>query len=96
MPSYDDYLGNAEALAQEVVNVWGIHMQAGNRDSLTPEFMEVFDKACRYQEAKKPADFYRERKALPTDEGQKAAQTEETTRRAFIDAYKPWAEKHAG
>lgn len=95
MTSFEDYLTNAEALAQEVVNVWGIHTQAGNADSLTPEFMDVFDKACRYQEAKQPADFYRKRNALPTDEGQRAAQTEETARRVFIEAYKPWVEKHA-
>ena len=55
MLSFEDYLTNAEALAQDVVDIWAKITQAGDGDSLTPEFMDVFDKACRYQEAKLPA-----------------------------------------
>jgi hypothetical protein len=63
---------------------------AGNANSLTPEFLDIFEKACRYQEAKKSADFYRSRNALPEE----IAEAEETALRTFVDAYKPWWEKH--
>jgi len=90
MPKFEDHLNNADALAQEVVNAWGQNVQAGNRDSLTPEFLDVFDKACRYQERKWSADSYRAHNAL-SDEG---ARAENEARRTFIQAYLPWVEKH--
>jgi hypothetical protein len=93
MHPFEDYLKSADALAQDVVNAWGLNTRAGNAASLTPEFLDVFEKACRYQQVKSSADFFRSRDALlQTEEGQKAVQTVEAARRAFIEAYKPWAE----
>jgi hypothetical protein len=80
----------ADTLAQEVVNTWGLHTQAGNAKVLTPEFLDIFEKACRYQEAKTAADFFQSRNAL----SESGAETEEAARRTFIEADKPWAEKH--
>ena len=79
-------------LLKKAVNAWGVQMQAGNGDSLTPEFLDIFAKACRYQETKRPADFGRSHNLL-TDE---VAQAEDSARRAFVEAYKPWFEKHTG
>jgi hypothetical protein len=91
MAPIEDYLKRADALAQEVVNDWGLQVKAGNGAYLTPEFLDIFDKACRYQQAKGPADFYRSRNALTAE----VAQAEETARRTFVEAYKPWAEHTA-
>jgi hypothetical protein len=90
MPTLEDYLTDADSLAQEVVDAWGLNIQAGNRDSLTVEFLDVLDKACRYQEKKWSADSYRAHHAL-SEEGAKA---EDTAWRTFIQAYVPWMEKH--
>jgi hypothetical protein len=73
-----------------VVNAWGQHVCAGNAASLTPEFLDIFEKACRYQQRTGPADFFRLRNALQTNEGQEAAHAEDTARRTFIEAYKAW------
>ena len=68
-------------------------MCAGNATSLTHEFLEIFEKACAYQQRTGPVDFFRLRNALQTDEGQEAAHAEDTARRTFIEAYKAWVEK---
>jgi hypothetical protein len=94
MPPFEDPVKSVDALAQEVVNAWGLNMRAGNAISLTPEFLDVFEKASRYQGAKRVADFYRLRNALLSEEGEEAAQAEETARRTFTEVYKPWVEKH--
>jgi hypothetical protein len=94
MPSIEEYLTNARSLAQEMVNAWGVQVQAGNAASLTPEFLDIFEKACRYQQTTGPADFFRSRNALMSEEGAEAANAEETARRIFIEAYKAWVEKH--
>lgn len=90
MPTFEGYLKNAAVIAQDVVNAWGLNVQAGNRDSLTAEFLDVFEKACRYQEKKQSADFYRAHNALSGE----CAQAEDAARRTFIQAYLPWVEKH--
>ena len=90
MPTFEDYLEDAAVLAQDVVNAWGFSVQAGNRHLLTAEFSDVFDKACRYQERKQSADFCRACSALSEEQ----AQAEDAARRAFVQAYLPWVEKH--
>ncbi len=47
MPLLEQYLEHADKLAQDVVNAWGNSVTAGN--ALTPEFNELFDKACTYR-----------------------------------------------
>ena len=90
MPTFEDCLKDAAVLAQDVVNAWGLNVQAGNRDLLTAEFLDVFEKACLYQEKKRSADFYRTRNALSEEH----AQAEDAARRTFIQTYLPWVEKH--
>lgn len=90
MPSIEEYLERADDLAQEVVNAWGVNMQAGNAALLTDEFKSVFDKACRYRDAKEVADNHREFSML----SERDAAEEMTTRQAFAEAYKILWEKH--
>jgi hypothetical protein len=52
MPPIGYCTEHADELAQEVVNAWAANMQAGNADSLTDDFKALFDKACRYREAR--------------------------------------------
>ena len=86
----EEYLKNADRLAQDVINVWCINMQAGNGPLLSTEFKMVLDKTCEYRTAKSIADNQREFDALPE---QKAAE-ERDTRIAFAKAYKEFWERH--
>jgi hypothetical protein len=89
MPALEKYLEHAPELAQVVVNTWAEIVQAGNTD-FTDEFKDVFDKACRFRNAKSTADNRREFKILTEQE----ATEESATLRAFAKAYKAFYEKH--
>jgi hypothetical protein len=52
MPPIGYCVGHAEELAQEVVNAWAVNMRAGSAGSLTDDFKALFDKACRYRDAR--------------------------------------------
>jgi hypothetical protein len=78
------YIENADELAQKVVNVWGPYAQAGQQDALGPEFLAVFDKACRHKEAKDLADNHREFGMLSVGDETR----ERDARIAFAEAYK--------
>jgi cell division protein FtsB len=80
---------DVERDAQEVVNVWGLNMQAGNAASLTKEFKVLFELACRYQEASKLAQSHRLFDALSEQE----AIDELVTRQTFAEAYKSREDK---
>jgi hypothetical protein len=81
----------ASRYAQEMVNAWGVNMKSGNSNSLTPEFMDVFEKACQYQSAKQQADSHRQLNIL----SETNAEAEETaTRLLFAEAFTKWCEKH--
>jgi hypothetical protein len=83
---------NASACAQEIVNAWGLNVRAGNSSVLTPAFMDVFDKACRYQQAKQQADSYRRLNALH----ETGAEAEETAaRQLFAEAFTEWCDQHS-
>lgn len=82
-------MANADLIAQDVVNAWGINIAAGNETLMTPEFLGILDKACRYQHAKHQADFYRRRNALDEE----MAHDETVARQAFISAYHPWCQR---
>jgi mevalonate kinase len=90
MPPIEEYLQRADELAQEVVNAWGVNMQAGNAASLTDEFKAVLDKACRYRNAKEVADNHRQFNML----SERDAGEETATRQAFAEAYKIFWERH--
>jgi hypothetical protein len=90
VPAIEEYLESAPKLAQDIVNEWGFHTQAGNANFLPPAFLHIFEKACRYRQVKENGDFYRSRNSLSVAD----AQAEEAARRTFIEAYRPWAESH--
>jgi hypothetical protein len=90
MPPIEEYLERADDLAQEVVNAWGVNMRACNAALFTDEFKAVFDKVCRYRDAKEVADNHRRFDML----SERDAAEETTTRQAFAEAYKIFWEKH--
>jgi hypothetical protein len=92
MPSLQQYLEQADELAQEVVNAWGANVQAGNTVLLTAQFKVLLDNACRYREARKLADNHRQFNVL----GDQAEAQEKATRQAFAEAYRVFDEEHGG
>jgi hypothetical protein len=90
MQSIGWHLENADTLAQKVVNAWGQNLQAGNGPLLSHEFKVLMDKACQYRYAKDRADNHREFAML----SERDASKEESTRRAFAQAYKHFVEKN--
>jgi hypothetical protein len=91
MPPIEEYLEKADILAQDVVNAWGVNMQAGSAPRLTNKFKELFNKACLYQNARRLAKNHRQFHALSEEE----AAEEQATRQAFAEACKAFYEKQA-
>jgi hypothetical protein len=89
MPPLEKYLKDADRLAQEVVNAWGINVQMGN--AMTPQFKELLDKACLYRTARRLADNRRKFDVMSEQE----ATQEMALRYAFAEAYRAFFEKHA-
>ena len=88
MPPLVEYLKDADRLAQEVVNTWGINVQMGN--AMTFEFKALVDKACLYRTARRLADNHRK-----FDVMSEAEEAEElAVRHSFAEAYKAFYEKH--
>jgi hypothetical protein len=73
---------DADEFAQEIANVWGAATHAGNSKELSPDFKQLFDKACNYRIAKKVADNSRENDKLTAQE----AAEEQATKKALLDA----------
>jgi hypothetical protein len=90
MPPLERYLKDADRLAQEVVNAWGINVQMSN--VMTPEFKALLDKACLYRTARRLADNHRKFDVMSEQE---EAQ-EMSLRRSFAEAYRAFFEKHTG
>jgi len=86
----EEYLDKADALAQDVVNAWGVNFQAGNNGFLAADFNDLLDKACRFRTIKRLADNHREFGMLTELD----AAEEGATRRAFAEAYKRFWEQH--
>jgi hypothetical protein len=89
MMPLEKYVEAAEKLAQDVVNAWGVNMQAGNGDMLTPEFKVLLDKACQYRTVKGIADNHREFNVL----NERTAAEEQETRLEFASTYKTFWER---
>jgi hypothetical protein len=89
MPPIEEYLEQADELAQEVVNAWAINKNAGT-DTI-PEFDALFDKTCLYRTAREIADNHREFNLL----SEQGAAEEKATWQAFAESYKAFHEKHA-
>ena len=60
MTSLEYCFANADILAQEVLNAWGVNMAAYNANDFTPEFKSLLEAACEYRSAKSLADNHRE------------------------------------
>lgn len=84
----EEYVQNADELAENVVHAWVVNAKAGNSEYLTPEFKGVFDKAFEYRQSKKIADNHRQLNLLSDDE----ATAEGSSREIFAAAYKRWIE----
>lgn len=80
---------DADEATQEVVKAWCMHMNAGNAQHLTADFMQLFDKACAYSAAKHIADNGREFDRLT---GKQVAD-EQRTKKEFTDAWKAFETK---
>lgn len=88
----EEYVRYADALAQDVVNTWGLFTRAGEGDSLSSEFKEVFETTCEYRDAKRVADNWR-RAGVPTEAVDAMM---EAKRQIFARAYKTFQERHEG
>jgi hypothetical protein len=84
MPSLEHQLRDADELAQEVVNAWGVNSAAGNAALFTPEFLNLLDKACLYRDLKSVADNHREFNIL----SEREEADERKAMQAFVLAYK--------
>jgi len=90
MTLLEKYVEDADKLAQDVVNAWGVNMQAGNGDLLSSDFKELLDKACRYRTARSIADNHREFNVL----NEQAVAEEQRARLGFAKTYKTFWERH--
>jgi hypothetical protein len=84
----EEYIQQADQLAQEVVHAWVVNVNAGNSSYLTPEFKSVFDKAFEHRQSKKIADNHREFNILAEED----STAERSSREIFAAAYKRWME----
>jgi hypothetical protein len=84
MRRIEDYLEEADALAQEVVDRWADNLREGNAHSLGDDFKVLFDKAFEYREARIVVDSHRELNILTPTE----AVNEQTSRQVFAELYK--------
>lgn len=81
---------NADVLAQEVVNAWGVNVKAGNAELLSMEFNALFEKTCAYRFAKQVADNRREFGVLTDEEATK----EHVTRAEFLESHRRFRLAH--
>jgi hypothetical protein len=88
MQSIESCRKDADRLARDVVNVWGFSWQAGSK--LRPEFGDLVERACQYEDAKEIARNHREFGMLSEHD----VARQEATRNAFADAYKEFWEKN--
>jgi hypothetical protein len=91
VPPLEEYLEQADKLAQAIVTAWAVNTKAGNSAFFTIQFKALFDKAYQYQHARRLAQNGREHNALSEQEEAE----EKATRQAFAEAYKAYYEKHA-
>jgi hypothetical protein len=92
MTPVEKYVEDADNLARDVVNAWGVNMQAGNGDMLSREFKVLLDKACQYRTMKNIADNHRQFNVL----SERTAAEEQEARLGFAETYKTFWEQHQG
>ena len=91
MPPLEEYLEDADDLAQRVVDTWRANVPASNAPLLTTRFKDLVNKACLYKYARRLADNHREHNVLSEQDESE----EKATREAFALAYKAYYERHA-
>jgi hypothetical protein len=85
----EEYLEQADKLAQGVVNLWAARKQGGTVQD--PELDALFEKACLYRTAREIADNHRKHSVLiEHDEAE-----EKAARQAFAESCKAYYEKPA-
>jgi hypothetical protein len=82
---------HADALAQDVVNVWGANVTAGNGAYLSADFKSLFDKCCVYRDARKIADIRRKFNMLTEAE----AAEENSAGRSFLEAHSTFFQRRS-
>ena len=85
----EEYVKQSDSLAQEMVNAWGVNMQAGNGPVLSKEFKEVFETTCKFRDAKRIADNWR-MAGMPTEMLDAEV---DAKRLVFAQAFKTFHEK---
>lgn len=90
MRPIEEYLQNADKLARDVMNAWGINVAAGNPELLSEDFKALCDKTFAYRETKRLADNHREHGGV----SERLAVEEKATRQAFAEACKAFHETH--
>lgn len=86
MRPIEDYLEEADAIAQEVMDIWANNLQEGNAQSLGEDFKVLFDKAFEYRQTMLIVESHRELQILAPTE----AVNEQIARRAFVEVYKSY------
>ena len=87
MPSLEECLEHADELAKKVVNAWAVNIKTGNAAHVTDDFRALFEKACRYIDAKTLADNHRESNLLTESEAAKETATREALAEACRDCW---------
>jgi hypothetical protein len=90
MRPIEDYVEEADVLAQEVVDTWADNLRVGNAHSLDDDFKVLFDKAFEYRAARIIVESRRELHILTPTE----AVREEIAQQVFAEVYKIYWEKH--
>lgn len=86
----EEYVKNADELAQDVINAWGSNWEGG-KGHFTPEFKVLLDNAFPYWQTKKEADSYRECFGTVSE---RIATRESESRLTFARAFKAFWERH--
>lgn len=88
MASIEDYLEQADELAQDILYAWQFNVSAGDPHRTPGEFEDVLDKARRYIEAKRVAEDRRRFNFLTVPD----SIAEADAHRAFAEACKAFYE----
>jgi hypothetical protein len=81
----------ADALAQDVVDIWEQAIHGGTSDALSMDFKALFEKCCIYRDARRIADNRRKVNLLSVEQ----AADEERTRKDFLDSHRRFSMKHS-
>ena len=90
MRPIENYVEEADVLAQEVVDTWADNLRVGNAHSLDDDFKVLFDKAFEYRAARIIVESRRELHIVTPTEAAK----EEVAQQVFAEVYKIYWEKH--